>query len=177
MKLSILITLSFLFMVFSCSEKSVSPKHEFALVIHGGAGTILKNKMTDEKEKAYTEKLEEVLNAGFEILNKGGKSLDAVQKCINIMEDSPLFNAGKGAVFTAEGKNELDASIMEGKNLNAGAVAGVTHIKNPINLARLVMEESPHVLMVREGAEAFAVEQGIELVVEKYFYTDRRWKN
>ena len=124
MKLSILITLSFLFMVFSCSEKSVSPKHEFALVIHGGAGTILKSKMTDEKEKAYTEKLAEVLNTGFEILNKGGNSLDAVQKCINVMEDSPLFNAGKGAVFTAEGKNELDASIMEGKNLNAGAVAG-----------------------------------------------------
>jgi beta-aspartyl-peptidase (threonine type) len=171
---SLLIFLPF-FILFCTDEQEIS-KHEFALAIHGGAGTILKSKMSDEKEKAYNEKLNEVLNAGFEILNKGGSSLDAVQKCINIMEDSPLFNAGKGAVFTADGKNELDASIMEGKNLNTGAVAGVSHIKNPINLARLVMEKSRHVLMARDGAEAFAVEQGIELVEKKYFFTERRWK-
>jgi beta-aspartyl-peptidase (threonine type) len=160
----------------ACNKKQEEIKHDFAIAIHGGAGTILKSNMTLEKEKAYKEKLEEVLNTGFEILNDSGTSLDAVQKCINIMEDSPLFNAGKGAVFTANGKNELDASIMEGKNFNAGAVAGVSHIKNPIDLARLVMEKSPHVLLARKGAENFAVEQGIDLVNEKYFYTERRWK-
>ena len=168
--------LSVFFMTTGCDKESEVKKHEFALAIHGGAGTILKSNMTDEKEKAYNDILKEILNEGYMILNEGGSSLDAVQKCINIMEDSPLFNAGKGAVFTADGKNELDASIMEGKNLNAGAVAGVNHIKNPISLARLVMEKSPHVLMAREGAEIFAVEQGIELVDEKYFYTERRWK-
>ena len=161
----------------ACDKNTKGIKHNFALVIHGGAGTILKSNMTAEKENAYVERLQEVLKTGFDILNSGGSSPDAVQKCINIMEDSPLFNAGKGAVFTADGKNELDASIMEGKNLNAGAVAGVSHIKNPIDLARLVMEKSPHVLMAREGAEDFAVEKGIELADEKYFYTDRRWKS
>jgi L-asparaginase / beta-aspartyl-peptidase len=174
--LKMIFVLFVFFMTTGCEKESEVIKHEFALAIHGGAGTILKSNMTDEKEKAYNEKLEEVLNAGFEILNEGGSSLDAVQKCINLMEDSPLFNSGKGAVFTADGKNELDASIMEGKTLNAGAVAGVSHIKNPIDLARLVMEKSPHVMMAREGAEAFAVEQGMELVDEKYFYTERRWK-
>ena len=168
--------LSLLILLIHCSNKEYKVKHDFALVIHGGAGTILKSNMTDEKEKAYQDILSEVLNAGYKILTEGGSSRDAVQKCINIMEDSPLFNAGKGAVFTADGKNELDASIMEGRNLKVGAVAGVSHIKNPINLARLVMEKSPHVLMAREGAEAFAVEQGMELVDEKYFYTERRWK-
>ena len=176
---SFLLVLS-MFSVFAilsgCINESEVIKHEFALAIHGGAGTILKSNMTDEKEKAYEDILSEVLNEGYRILNKGGSSLDAVQKCINIMEDSPLFNAGKGAVFTANGKNEMDASIMEGNTLNAGAVAGVSHIKNPINLARLVMEKSPHVLMAREGAETFAVEQGMELIDEKYFYTERRWQ-
>jgi len=177
MKSNLIFAILIFSFVFSCSEKPKTQKHDFAMAIHGGAGTILKSKMTDEKEKAYIEILEEVLNTGFEILNAGGSSLDVVQKCINIMEDSPLFNAGKGAVFTAEGRNELDASIMEGKNLNAGAVAGVSHIKNPIDLARLVMEKSSHVIMAREGAEAFAVEQGMELVDEKYFYTERRWES
>jgi L-asparaginase / beta-aspartyl-peptidase len=163
-------------LVLQCSKEENITKHEFALVIHGGAGTILKSNMTYGQEKAYKDIMSEVLNTGYNILNEGGSSLDAVQKCINIMEDSPMFNAGKGAVFTADGKNELDASIMEGKTLNAGAVAGVSHIKNPIDLARLVMEKSPHVLLVREGAETFAVEQGIELIDEKYFFTDKRWK-
>ncbi len=168
--------ISTLLILSNCESKSKKVKHNFALAIHGGAGTILKSKMTIEKEEAYQKILTQVLKQGYEILNGSGSSLDAVQKCINIMEDSHLFNAGKGAVFTADGKNELDASIMDGKTLNAGAVAGVSHIKNPIDVARLVMEKSPHVLMVREGAEIFAKQNGIELVNEKYFFTDRRWQ-
>lgn len=174
--LKVILIFSVLFFSSSCIKKNEIKKHEFALVIHGGAGTILKKNMTPENEQTYTEKLSDVLQTGYDILNAGGSSLDAVQNCINIMEDSPLFNAGKGAVFTANGKNEMDASIMDGKTSNAGAVAGVSQIKNPITLARLVMEKSPHVLMAREGAELFAVEQGIELIDEKYFYTERRWK-
>ncbi len=150
--------------------------HVFRLVIHGGAGTILKSHMTPELEKAYTDKLTEALNTGYDILKKGGTSLDAVEASIRILEDSPLFNAGKGAVFTGEGTNELDSSIMDGRTLSAGAVAGVKHIKNPISLARLVMEKSPHVMMVGTGAEAFASEHGIQMVDEKYFYTEKRWK-
>ncbi len=149
--------------------------HKFGIVLHGGAGTILKKYMTPEKEKAYTSTLNEALEKGYSILEKGGSSLDAVEAAINIMEDSPLFNAGKGAVFTANGINELDASIMDGKTLNAGAVARVSHIKNPISLARMVMEKSPHVLLVGDGAEQFAKENGVELVDSKYFFTQSRW--
>ena len=149
---------------------------KFRLVVHGGAGTILRENMTPETEKAYREKLSEALLAGHNVLKKGGSGLDAIEATVRILEDSPLFNAGKGAVFTNEGANELDASIMEGATLKAGAVAGVKHIKNPISLARLVMEKSPHVIMVREGAEAFAKQNGVELVDPKYFYTERRWK-
>lgn len=151
-------------------------ERNFKLVIHGGAGTILKSKMTPEREAAYRAALTEALMAGHSILNKGGSSLDAIEAVIRILEDSPLFNAGKGAVFTSEGTNELDASIMDGATLKAGAVAGLLHIKNPISLARLVMEKSPHVMMVREGAEAFAKQNGIELVDQKYFFTEERWK-
>jgi len=147
-----------------------------ALVIHGGAGTITRDAMTPEREREYTEKLTEALQAGHRILAGGGSSLDAVVAAINVMEDSPLFNAGRGAVFTAEGTNELDASIMEGATLNAGAVAGVKRVKNPINLARLVMEESPHVLMAREGAEHFGEEHRVEMVDPSYFHTDHRWE-
>ncbi|MDQ6785770.1 MAG: isoaspartyl peptidase/L-asparaginase, partial [Acidobacteriota bacterium] len=150
-----------------------SPKLGF--MIHGGAGVIRHGDLTPEKEKAYRAKLEEALLAGYKKLQEGRSGLDAVQAAINLMEDSPLFNAGKGAVFTADGKNELDASIMDGKNLKAGAVAGLRHVKNPINLARAVMENSPHVMMVGEGAEQFAKEQKIELVDEKYFFTQERW--
>ncbi|EJF7713223.1 isoaspartyl peptidase/L-asparaginase, partial [Providencia rettgeri] len=146
------------------------------LVIHGGAGTITKNTITPEQEKAYQDKLNEALKAGYNVLNKGGSSLDAVQASINVMEDSPLFNAGKGAVFTHDGKNEMDASIMDGSNLKAGAVAGVTNIKNPINAAYAVMTKSPHVMMVSKGAEQFAAEQGIEIVDPSYFRTDFRWE-
>src|SRR5688572_27922129 len=144
-------------------------------VIHGGAGVIKRGSMTPEREKEYKAKLEEALVAGYKALQSGKSSLDAVEIAIRMLEDSPLFNAGKGAVFTADGKNELDASIMNGKTLAAGAVAGLHHVKNPITLARAVMEKSPHVMMVGDGAERFAKEQGIELVDETYFWTQEGW--
>lgn len=148
----------------------------FGFVIHGGAGTIERSRMTPERERAYREKLSEALLAGYEVLKKNGGCLDAVVAAITLMEDSPLFNAGKGAVFTNAGTNELDSSIMDGRTLKAGAVAGLKRIKNPILLARLVMEQSPHVLMTGEGAETFAVQKGVELVDPKYFYTEERWQ-
>lgn len=146
-----------------------------AFAVHGGAGTIDRTKMTPEKEKEYRSGLEQALKAGYEILQGGGTSLDAVERALRILEDNPNFNAGKGAVFTSDGVNELDASIMDGKTLKAGAVASVRRIKNPVSLARLVMEKSQHVLLDCSGAEAFAKEQGIELVDPKYFFTQRRW--
>ncbi len=144
-------------------------------MIHGGAGVIKKGSLSPEKEKQYRAKLEEAVLAGYKSLQSGKNSLDAVETAIRMLEDSPLFNAGKGAVFTAEGKNELDASIMDGKNKMAGAVAGLRRVKNPITLARAVMEKSPHVMMVGDGAEKFAKEMNIELVNEKYFWTQERW--
>lgn len=150
--------------------------NKFAIVIHGGAGTILRENMSPEKEAAYKAKLEEAIRVGYNILKNGGSSLDAVEKTINIMEDSPLFNAGKGAVFTNAGTNELDASIMDGKTLNAGASAGTKTVRNPINLARAVMENSPHVMLSGAGAETFAQEQGLQLVDSSYFFTENRFK-
>ena len=150
--------------------------HPFGFVIHGGAGTIERSRMTPERERAYREKLNEALLAGYEVLKKGGGSLDAVVAAIVLLEDSPLFNAGKGAVFTNAGTNELDTSIMDGRTLKAGAAAGLKRVKNPILLARLVMEQSPHVLMTGEGAETFAAQKGLELVDPKYFYTEERWQ-
>ncbi len=153
-----------------------SPQNpRLGFVIHGGAGVIRRGDLSPEKEKEYRAKLEEALLAGYKALQDGKTSMDAVQTAINILEDSPLFNAGKGAVFTADGKNELDASIMDGKTLGAGAVAGLHHVKNPITLARAVMEKSPHVMMAGDGAEKFAKEQNIELVPEKYFFVQSRW--
>lgn len=149
----------------------------FGIVIHGGAGTILKENMTDSLEQAYRAKLEEAIRRGHEILANGGTALEAVQRTINIMEDSPLFNAGKGAVFTNAGTNELDASIMDGETLNAGAVAGVTTVKNPINLAYEVMVNSEHVMLGGKGAEEFAKQQGIEIVDPQYFFTENRYKS
>lgn len=148
----------------------------YILVIHGGAGTIMKENMSSQMEKDYRNVLNLALQKGFAILKNGGTSLDAVEAAIKIMEDSPLFNAGKGSVFTNDGKNEMDASIMDGKTLNAGAVAGVRIIKNPIAAARAVMEKSPHVLMVGRGAENFAQQYGIEIVDTSYFFDDERWK-
>src|SRR5436309_8481756 len=141
------------------------------MVIHGGAGTIERSEMTPENEKAHRAGLERALKAGYAVLQHGGASLDAVEAAIRVLEDDPLFNAGKGAVFTHEGTNELDASIMEGRTLKAGAVAGLQHIRNPVTLARLVMEKSPHVMLDGEGAEAFAKQMGMPLVDQKYFYT------
>jgi beta-aspartyl-peptidase (threonine type) len=158
----------------TAAENTVE-KQEFAIVIHGGAGTILKKNMTPEREAAYKAKLEEAIKVGYDILKNGGSSIDAVQKTINVMEDSPLFNAGKGAVFTNAETNELDASIMDGKTLNAGASAGTTTVKNPINLARAVMEQSEHVMLSGIGAEQFAEEQGLELVTPDYFFTQNRF--
>ncbi len=147
-----------------------------AIAIHAGAGTIRREELSTEKDQQIRAKLEQALRAGHEVLLSGGSGLTAVTTAINIMEDSPLFNAGKGAVFNAEGHNELDASIMDGATLNAGAVAAVRHIRNPINLALKVMTGSRHVMMMGEGAEKFALEQGFELVDPKYFHTDHRWQ-
>ncbi|MGD9628454.1 MAG: isoaspartyl peptidase/L-asparaginase family protein [Pyrinomonadaceae bacterium] len=144
-------------------------------IIHGGAGVIKKGSLSPELEKEYTDKLREAVLAGYKALQAGKSSLDAVEIAIRILEDSPLFNAGKGAVFTNDGKNELDASIMDGKTLGAGAVAGIHRVKNPITLARAVMEKSEHVMMIGDGAEKFAAEQKIELVDPKYFWTQPRW--
>jgi beta-aspartyl-peptidase (threonine type) len=148
---------------------------KFGLVIHGGAGTIDRANMTPEKERKYRAGLERALTAGYDILKRGGSSLDATEAAVRVLEDDPHFNAGKGSVFTSAGTNEMDAAIMDGKTLAAGAVAALKHVKNPISLARLVMEKSGHVMMDGEGAEAFAKENGIELVDQKYFFTQERW--
>jgi beta-aspartyl-peptidase (threonine type) len=177
---SIFIVLSNLLMI-SCFQQNQKPvekaaaKAEWAIVIHGGAGKINPDDFTAEKEKACREKLTEALETGGNILKNGGTSLDAVEAAIRILEDSPLFNAGKGAVFNADGQNELDAAIMDGKTMKAGAVASVKTIKNPISAARKVMENSPHVLLVKEGAEEFAKGQGLEIVDPSYFFTQERW--
>jgi beta-aspartyl-peptidase (threonine type) len=169
--------------VFSCkNESSKTPevlqnedkKAEFSIIIHGGAGSIRRDNMSEDKEAEYRQKLEEAIRVGYDILNHGGTSLDAVQKTIAVLEDSPLFNAGKGAVLTYDGINEHDASIMDGKTLNAGAFAGTKIVKNPINLARAIMDKSPHVMLSGNGAEAFAQEQGLEIVEPNYFLTKKK---
>jgi len=158
------------------STEHTAQSKRAGFAIHGGAGTILKSSMTPELEREYRARLTEALMKGYGVLNANGSSLDAIEAAIRIMEDSPLFNAGKGAVFTSAGTNELDASIMDGRTLKAGAVASLKHIKNPISLARLVMEKSPHVMLVSDGAESFAKQQGVELVTPEYFYTEKRFK-
>lgn len=151
-----------------------SPEATFGIVIHGGAGTILKKNMTPEMEAAYRATLEEAIRTGHAILKAGGSSKEAVEKTIHVMENSPLFNAGKGAVLTADTTIELDASFMDGATLDAGAIAGVQTIKNPISAAIAVMEDSPHVMLSGKGAESFAEVQGLALVAPEYFYTERR---
>lgn len=158
------------------TEPPPARKPQWGIVIHGGAGVIRRETLSPEKEAEYREKLTEALRAGQAVLASGGTSLDAVGAAIRILEDSPLFNAGKGAVFNHAGQNELDASLMDGRTLRAGAVAGLHHVKNPIELARKVMEKSPHVMMVGDGAEAFAQEQGVDLVPAEYFRTEERWE-
>ena len=149
-------------------------KRQIGIVIHGGAGTILRKNMTPEKESNYRKVLAEAIHVGYIILKNGGSSQEAVEKTINIMEDSPLFNAGKGAVLTADEKIELDASFMNGATLDAGAISGVRTIKHPISAAIKVMVNSPHVMLSGEGADQFASEQGLQIVESDYFYTERR---
>jgi beta-aspartyl-peptidase (threonine type) len=150
--------------------------HEPVIAIHGGAGTIRRAEMTPEREQQYRVALSSVVSAAHKRLSDGMASLDVVELAVRELEDSPLFNAGKGAVFTREGRNELDAAIVDGRTGNAGAVTGVTILKNPISAARAVMEKSPHVLLAGRGAEVFAAEHGIESVDPSYFWTERRWK-
>jgi beta-aspartyl-peptidase (threonine type) len=171
--------------LFSCntdkkttSNKSNAPsvvKQEWAIVVHGGAGGISRESVTPELDKEYRAALLVAMNTGKKILSEGGSALDAVEQTIKTMEDNPLFNAGKGAVFTHDGKNELDAAIMDGSNLAAGSIAGVIDIKNPIAAARMVMTNSPHVMLAGAGASQFAKEQGLEIVPPSYFYTERRF--
>ena len=155
-------------------KEKITTSETFGIVIHGGAGTLLRKNMTPEKEAAYREKLTEAIQVGYEILKNGGSSQEAVEKTIHVMEDSPLFNAGKGAVLTAEETIELDASFINGETLDAGAIAGVRTIKHPISAAIKVMESSSHVMLSGQGADQFAAEQGLEIVAPEYFYTEQR---
>ncbi|HEY4757652.1 MAG TPA: isoaspartyl peptidase/L-asparaginase, partial [Chthoniobacterales bacterium] len=152
-----------------------APPVRIALVLHGGAGTIDRNSMTPEREREYRAGIENALRAGHAILQTGGASVDAVEATVRVLEDDPHFNAGRGSVFTSAGTNEMDAAIMDGKTLRAGAVGALEHVRNPIVLARAVMEKSKHVMMVGTGAEEFAKRNGIELADSKYFFTQRRW--
>ncbi len=162
----------------ACSEKEITHADlpAYTLVIHGGAGALLRTDMSPALDSQYRVKLNEALDVGEAILANGGSALDAVTETIRIMEDSPLFNAGKGAVFASDGTNQMDASIMEGKTMEAGAVGGVQHVKNPILAARAVMEKSDHVLLTGEGADQFAVEVGLDTAGAEYFFTQRRWE-
>lgn len=168
------LSLLVLLFVVGCTAVKDNRKPTFGIVIHGGAGTILKENMSAEMEQAYREKLAEAVATGHAILKAGGTSQDAVEQTIHVMENSPLFNSGKGAVLTAGESIALDASFMDGKTLDAGAIAGVKHIKNPISAAIKVMNNSPHVMLAGAGADQFAVEQGLDTVPESYFITERR---
>jgi L-asparaginase / beta-aspartyl-peptidase len=157
------------------AESTKSADSPITLVIHGGAGTILREKMTPEREAGTRAALAQALTTGYQILEQGGSSMDAVEAAICVLEDSPYFNAGKGSVFTSEGRNEMDAAIMDGATRKAGAVASVTGIKNPIRAARKVMEQTSHVMLVGDGAEKFAREQGLQFEDSAYFFTQERW--
>ena len=152
------------------------PTGNWQLAIHGGAGVVERGDLTAAQDSAYRASLNAALAAGATILRHGGSSLDAVEAAVRTLEDDPRFNAGKGAVFTAEGRNELDAAIMDGRTRGAGAVTGVTRTKNPVSLARAVMERSPHVMLAGAGADEFSKEQGLEQVEPDYFRTEERWQ-
>ncbi|MGD0730102.1 MAG: isoaspartyl peptidase/L-asparaginase [Terracidiphilus sp.] len=158
------------------AQAQQSPRH-WSIVVHGGAGVIERSALTPAADAAYRASLTQATQAGAKVLDRGGSSLDAVEAAIQILEDDPLFNAGRGAVFTSEGKNELDASIMDGSNLKAGAVAGVTRTRHPISLARAVMEKSPYVMIIGSGADAFAGRVGLEQVDPSFFFTESRWRS
>lgn len=160
-----------------CSLNGQSRTGEWAVVLHGGAGVIDRSSLSPDMERAYRASLKNAIETAGNVLSKGGSPVAAVEAAIRLMEDDPLFNAGRGAVFTANGKNELDAAIMDGSNLKAGAVAGVTRTRHPIALARAVMEKSPHVMLIGSGADEFAKQNGLEQVDPSFFFTERRWEN
>jgi L-asparaginase / beta-aspartyl-peptidase len=167
-------------MALSCSftpSASAQSQRRWGIVLHGGAGVIERNSMDAKTEADYRMALHASLDAAAGILNKGGSSLDAVEKALAMMEDDPLFNAGRGAVFTANGRIELDAAIMDGATLKAGSAAGVTHTRHPISLARAIMERSPHVMLIGEGADEFAASNKLEQVSPAFFFTERRWQS
>lgn len=170
------ITLSIGILLMFVFNLAIGQQSNYVLVIHGGAGSISPERYSPDKQALYEQKLTEALAAGEKVLKDGGTALDAVVTAVQLMEECPLFNSGKGAVFNAEGKNELDASIMDGKTMKAGAVAGVTTIKSPIGAARRVMDSSAHVMLAGAGAEVFAREQGLEIVDPSYFYTEESWQ-
>lgn len=163
--------LIFLLFLFNCNDENIHP----VIAIHGGAGVILKGDLSEEREKLIREKLDEAISRGYEILNTSGSSTDAVIETIKILENSPLFNAGKGAVFTNNGTIEHDASIMNGADLNAGASSGTMHVKNPITLANAIMTKSDHVFLSGSGAEEFAKKENLDMVEQDYFYTEFRF--
>lgn len=189
--LRLLVGFGFCLYLFSCQETGpeatevpnpgttapATAPPEYAMVIHGGAGTILPENMTDERAAAIREAMNAAMDAGEEVLREGGSAADAVEATIWVMEDSPHFNAGRGAVFTNAGTNEMDASFMTGHDQNAGAVGGVTTIKHPISAARAVMDKSEHVLLSGKGANDFATERGLETVDPQYFYTEGRYRS
>jgi len=161
----------------AAQQPGTQPAGHWTIVVHGGAGTIERSKLTPGGDAAYRASLTQATEAGAKVLDRGGSALDAVEAAIQVLEDDPLFNAGRGAVFTSEGKNELDASIMDGSNLKAGAVAGVTRTRHPISLARAVMEKSPYVMMIGAGADTFAGRVGLEQVDPSFFFTESRWQS
>lgn len=171
-KLSILLPL-----IFAIAASAQQSPHHWSIAIHGGAGVIERSALGPEGDVAYRDGLAQALAAGVKVLDTGGTSLDAVEAAIHVLEDDPHFNAGRGAVFTAEGKNEMDSSIMDGATLKAGAVASVTHTRHPISLARAVMEKSPYVMIAGPGADAFSIKAGLEQQEPSYFFTESRWQS
>ncbi len=161
----------------AAQQTGTAQAHHWTIVVHGGAGVIERPALGPKGDAAYRAALNRGIEAGGKVLDRGGSALDAVETVLNIFEDDPLFNAGRGAVFTSEGKNELDSSIMDGSNLKAGAVAGVTHTRHPISLARAVMEKSPYVMLAGPGADAFGAHVGLEEVDPSFFFTEARWQS
>jgi len=178
MKIFLKFGLLFIIIILFLTEITYSQEqsHKYTIVLHGGAGWINPD-MPESTKQAYLSSLSEVLRIGKDILENGGSSLDAVEQVIRFLEDDSLFNAGRGAVFTSAGTNELDASIMDGKDLSSGAVAGVTIIKHPISLARLVKEETPHILFAGKGADELGIELGVEIVDPSYFFVYKRYED
>ncbi|MCA1761415.1 MAG: isoaspartyl peptidase/L-asparaginase, partial [Flavobacteriales bacterium] len=166
-----------LFAFIFCIYLNSNAQNKPALVIHGGAGTIERGMLSDSLEREIKSALQEALDAGYRVLNDGGTAVDAVETTLMVLEDSPHFNAGKGSVMTKKGTHEMDASIMDGSDLEAGAVTGVTTVKNPIRAARGVMDKSPHVMFAGSGAEDFAKTLNLEIVPNAYFTTPRIKKN